>query len=189
MTTITPLAEQEIAVGEEFEVVISIDDVSNYDACNYTLTYDTQVARLLVVEEGSIDGTVIPVSGWNEIAPGQVIVVNNVPGLPGVNGGGHLAVVRFEAIGIGRDVTFSLEDGFINDNQAEEIPAAWGVETVDFFRPGDANLDGSVDTSDLSVIEHCICTRSYLRVADTKGDGIINSADITATEMIIAGLS
>ncbi len=58
------------------------------------------------------------------------------------------------------------------------------------LKPGDANGDGLINTADISKVERIIAgLDSATSGADANGDGLINTADITKIERIIAGLS
>ena len=131
---VTVDASDQVDVGVNFIVTVTIGAVTNFDACDYEVHFDSTVITLTNVTNGSVCGTTIPVIGINEIAPGRVKVVENVPGFPGVTGSGYLAELHFHIVGSsGSSSTINLEEGCLSDNTATEIPATWIGATVGVF--------------------------------------------------------
>jgi len=124
-------APAEAAPDSDFTVNINISEVTDFDACNYDFTFDTSVLRLDNVTSGLVGSTTIPVDVYNEISPGTYRVIQNVPGLAGVNGAGYLTVLHFHVIGAeGDSSAISLSNGMIASNLAEEITATWAGGSV-----------------------------------------------------------
>jgi hypothetical protein len=83
------------------------------------------------ITNGLINGTVIPVAATNQLAPGRVRILMNVPGFPGVTGSGYLCRIRFHAIGAaGTSSRIDLENGSLSNKKAEAILADWPGDTV-----------------------------------------------------------
>ena len=130
--TVSIDAPAEVDAGTNFTARVNITDVTNFNACNYNITYDPSVFNLTDVTAGLIGGTTIPVVIWNEPVPGTGSVVENVPGLSGVNGSGYLAELHFDIIGeynITSEIVIS--DGILGDNTATQIQATWTGDSVD----------------------------------------------------------
>ncbi len=184
-------APDEAAPDSEFTANVNIG-VTDFDACNYDVSFDASVLRLDNVTSGLIGSTEIPVDIYNEISSGTYRVIQNVPGLTGVSGSGYLAVLHFHVIGSeGSSSTISLSNGMLANNLAEEITATWVGDSVNITSvlPGDANGDGAVNALDITKVERIIVgLDAETPGADANQDGNINALDITKVERIIVGL-
>jgi hypothetical protein len=128
--TVTIDAPAGVAPGSDFSVGISISDVTDFDACNYDIIFDTSVLRMDTVTSGLIGSTEIPVDLYNEVAGGTYRIIQNVPGLAGVTGSGYLAELHFHVTGaIGDGSLVSPFNGVLSDITAAEIEVTW-VEGV-----------------------------------------------------------
>jgi len=186
-------APDEAAPDSDFTANINISQVTDFDSCNYDVTFDASVLRLDDVASGLIGSTTVPIDMYNELSSGTYRVIQNVPGVAGVSGSGYLAVLYFHVIGSeGDSSAISLSNGVLSDNQAGEITATWAGDSVDITSvlPGDGNGDGSVNALDITKVERVIVGMdTQTPGADANGDGNINAMDITKIELIIAGLS
>jgi len=121
----------EVPPDSDFTANVAISEVTDFDACNYDVSFDASVLRLDNVTSGLIGSTTIPVDAYNEINPGTWRVVQNVPGLSGVHGSGYLAVLHLHVIGSqGDSSAISLSNGILSSNQAEEIMATWEGNSI-----------------------------------------------------------
>lgn len=189
MSQITLVAPEEVEVGNLFHVDVNIDTVEAFDAGQFDILYDPTNTEFVSVSSGDIGATEVPVTAFNLLETGHLRVVVNVPGVPGISGSGSLADIVFKAMRAGEETTILIEDGFINDNQAVEIPASWEGCVLSFFLTGDFNGDGVVGEDDISYLARIIVgLETGIPAADVNGDGKIDSADITALERMIAGL-
>jgi len=190
--TVSINAPAQAAPNSDFTSNVTISEVTNFDACNYDVSFDASVLRLDNVTSGLIGSTTIPVDIYNEIGSGRYRVIQNVPGLSGVSGSGYLAVLHFHVIGSeGTSSTIVLSTGMLANNLAEEIVATWIGDTVNITSvpPGDANGDGNVNALDITKVERIIAgLDTETPGADANQDGSINVLDITKVERIIAGL-
>lgn len=187
MAQITVIAPSEVKVGDSFEATLQIDTVTAFDAGQFDVLFDPTAMAYDSVVSGKIGDTVIPIAISSMIQPGRLRVILNVPGIPGVSGSGYLAVLKFKAVTAG-DKVITIENGFLNDNQAVEIASSWEGCLINFFLRGDINGDGLVNTADISYLERIIVgLEPSTPKADLNGDGKINTADITELERIIAG--
>ena len=110
----------------DFTASINISDITDFDACNYDVTFDTSVLRLDDVTSGLIGSTTIPVDLYNEVTSGTHRIIQNVPGLTGANGSGYLAEMHFHVIGVAGDSSLvGPSNGVISDIAAGEIEATW----------------------------------------------------------------
>jgi hypothetical protein len=144
----TALAHQPVAVsldapsyvqpGDAFSVRVIVSGVVNFDAGQFDVTFDPDVLTIddispgAGIADGSLDGTPVPVVLVNELSPGVVRVILNVPDIPGVSGSGFLSELRFRAIGAdGTASVIGLTDVLLGDNTAAEIPSVFqGPVTV-----------------------------------------------------------
>jgi hypothetical protein len=121
-----------VSPDSDFTVNVNISQVTDFDACNYDVSYDSSVLRLDNVTAGLIGETAIPVDVYNEIGDGSYRVIQNVPGLTGVTGSGYLAVLHFHVVGSdGDSSTMTLTNGMIANNMAQEITATWVDTSVE----------------------------------------------------------
>ncbi len=124
-------APEYVAPGDNFTARVDITTVADFDAANYNVSFDATVLRLDDVTPGLIGSTTISIDIYNEITSGTYIIVQNVPGLSGVTGSGHLAVLHFQVIGSLDDSSdISLSNGTLANMMAEEIPATWTADSV-----------------------------------------------------------
>jgi hypothetical protein len=190
--TVSIDAPDEAAPDSDFTVSIDISDVTDFDSCNYDITFDATVLRLDNVAAGLIGSTTVPVDMHNELSSGTYRVIQNVPGLSGATGSGYLAVLHFHVIGSeGDSSSISLSNGVLSDNQAEEITATWAGDSIDITSVvlGDGNGDGTVNALDITKVERVIVGMDAETAgADANSDGVVNALDITKIELIIAGL-
>ncbi len=134
--TVSIDAPAEAAPGSDFTANVNISEVVDFDAGQYDVSFDASVLRLDNVTSGLIGSTTIPVDIYNEISSGTWRIIQNVPGLSGVNGSGYLAVLHFHVIGSNGDSsTISLSNGVLSNNLAEEILATWVGDSVDVVTP------------------------------------------------------
>ncbi len=124
-------APAEAAPDSDFTANVNISEVTDFDACNYDVSFDALVLELTSVASGLIGTEEIPVDIANEISPGTWTIVENVSGTAGVSGSGYLAVLHFHVIGAeGSSSTISLSNGMLSNILAEEIPATWTGDSV-----------------------------------------------------------
>ncbi len=101
--TVSIDAPAQAAANSDFTANVTISEVTNFDACQYDVSFDASVLRLDNVTSGLIGSTTVPVDIYNQISAGTYRVVQNVPGLSGVSGSGYLAVLHFHVVGSGGD--------------------------------------------------------------------------------------
>jgi len=187
-------APAEVAPNSNFTADVVISQVENFDAASYNVSVDDSVLRLDNVTSGRLDTTVIPVNIWNEISPGTYTIIQNVPGLAGVDGLGTLAVLHFHVVGTECQTSeINLSNGGLGNNLAQQIPATWVGDSVHVSTsgvlPGDANGDGVVNIFDITYLEMIVAgLEDETPGADANEDGDVNIFDITYLEMIVAGL-
>jgi len=127
-----------VTENSTFAAEVDIADVVDFDAGNFDVSYDESVLQLDNVTAGRIGMIQIPVAIWNMMDANTCRVVVNVPDVPGVNGSGYLAVLRFHVIGAAGDSSvIALSNGFLNNTQPEEIPATWTGDSVEVREKGD----------------------------------------------------
>jgi len=108
---------------------VKIIDVSNLDAGQFDLSFDSNVLKVVNVEDGDIQGTGIPVQ-WRSIDADTLRVIFNLEGVIGISGSGQLAKIGFEVMGDG-DSTLDISNELLGDTQANKISADWGVTTAE----------------------------------------------------------
>jgi len=124
VSTVSIDAPTEAMQGDTIVARVNISTVTDFDACNFDVTFDNSVLWVTDVTEGNISGTTIPVDIWSEITTGTIRVVENVPGTSGVSGSNYLAEIHFQVIGSPGDTSpIDLHDCVLGDKNAQEIPA------------------------------------------------------------------
>ena len=176
-------APTSVTPDSDFTADVTISDVTDFDACQYDVTFDSTVLRLDNVTAGVIDSTPIPVDIYNELSPGEFRVIQNVPGVTGVSGPGTLAVLHFHAIGSGGESSdIDLNDGVISDITASMIPAVWSGDTVTLL--GDTTAPTVESTSPVadatSVSVDTVVTATFSEAMD---DATITTSSFTLDSM------
>jgi len=182
-TVVTIEAPAEATAGSDFTANVDISSVTDFDACQYDVTFDPLVLRLDVVTSGLIGSTAVPVDISNELSAGTFRVVQNVSGLDGVTGSGYLAVLHFHVLGAeGESSTIDLSNGVLSDITASQIPATWVGDTVtvsDFTAPTVDSTSPAADATDVLVDAAVTATFS-----EAMGESTITTGSFT-----IAGVS
>ena len=139
----------------DFTARVNVTEVSDFDACQFDVTYDPGVIEVTDVTAGNIGGATIPIAMWGLIEPGRIRVIGNVPGIPGVDGSGYMAEIHFHVIGSpGNTSAIDLSNGLLGDKYANPItPVTWvgASVTVNTPLPGSITIvketdpDGSTD--------------------------------------------
>jgi len=113
-------------VTDTFNVTIDIENVTDLDCGTFDLTFDPGVVNVIDVGAGNIDGTTVPIDGWDFADADTIMVIFNLPGVRGVSGSGHVARIDFAITGSQGDNSFlDMSDGLLIDRNADKIPAIW----------------------------------------------------------------
>jgi hypothetical protein len=132
--TVSIDAPAEVDAGTDFIARVDITDVTDFDAANYDITYDSSILEVTDVTDGVIDGTAIPVGMWGFVpagTQGTIRVIQNIPGISGVSGSGYLSEIHFHVVGsAGSTSGITMSNGVLSDNTATEIPATWLGDSV-----------------------------------------------------------
>ena len=124
-----------MSAGSDFTVRVKVGEVVNFDSANYDIKYDADVLEVTGVANGSINNSAIPIATW-QFDPsgmqGKVRIINNVPGLIGINGSGYLAEVHFQVVGSSGDTSDLAFKGscVLFNLEAVEILAEWADGSV-----------------------------------------------------------
>jgi len=131
-------APAQVVEGDDFTVTVDVTNVAAFDAGQFDVSFDESLIQLDSVTAGLVGTTQIPIALWNEISAGTCRIIVNVPGVPGVNGSGYLAILNFHAASsvVGSSAV-SLSNGFINNNLGSEIAATWVGDSVNVCEPLD----------------------------------------------------
>ncbi|HJH32530.1 MAG TPA: PGF-CTERM sorting domain-containing protein [Methanosarcinaceae archaeon] len=111
--------------GTTCYATVEINNISNLDAGQFDLSFNSSVLKVVDVGNGDIQGTEIPVQ-WNSIETGMIRVIFNLEGVTGISGSGQLAKIDFEVVGPG-DSTIGISNELLVNTQANKINADWGV--------------------------------------------------------------
>jgi hypothetical protein len=136
LLAVTPVVAQEVEVvvnapeyveeGETFDVTIDVDSITDFNAGQFDLSFDSSVVKATDVEDGCLDGETIPIVMWAFIDKNTLSVLFGLPGLEGISGSGYLAKISFKAKGEeGNRSVLEISNGQLINNKTEEIPANW----------------------------------------------------------------
>jgi len=119
-------------VSDNFDLSIDIANVADLDSGQFDVCFDSNVIEVTEINNGSIEGTEIPVDMWQQIDADTVRILFNLPGVDSVTGSGHLATISFAVTGeAGDSCTLELSDGLLVDTEASEITVkSWLGNTV-----------------------------------------------------------
>jgi hypothetical protein len=168
-------------------VTVAITSVTDFDAVNYTLTY-ANILEFVSITAGTIGSTAIPVT---QIATTTTtaLVVQNVSDSPGVTGSGTLATLVFTFTGnSGQSSNVTLSSVTISDNAANVISNNTTNTSIGATLVlGDGNGDSSLNALDITAVELIIAgLLASTPGSDANADGARNALDITKTEIIVA---
>jgi len=202
--TVSIDAPAEAAADSDFTANVNISEVTDFDACNYNVSFDASVLRLDSVTSGLIGTTTVPVDIANEISSGTWTIVQNVSGMAGVSGSGYLAVLHFHVIGSeGDSSTISLSNGMLSNNVAQEIAATWSGDSVnvsDSTSPTVSSVSPAADATGVAVdtvvtatfseaMDESTITTGSFTLSGVSGSVSYNSGTNTATFTPAADLS
>lgn len=123
--TTVSLNTPELVKGNTVYAAVEIGNVNNLDAGQFDLSFNPDVLKVVNVEDGSIEGTKIPVQ-WHSIDGDMVRVIFNLEGVTGISGSGQLARIGFEVIGDGES-NLLISSGLLGNTEANQIDTNWGV--------------------------------------------------------------
>ena len=126
--TTVSLTTPELVKGNTVHAAVEIDDVNNLDAGQFDLSFNPDVLKVVNVEDGSIEGTKIPVQ-WRSIDGDMVRMIFNLEGVTGISGSGQLARIGFEVIGDGES-NLLISSGLLGNTEANQIDTDLGVTTA-----------------------------------------------------------
>ncbi|HJH28502.1 MAG TPA: PGF-CTERM sorting domain-containing protein [Methanosarcinaceae archaeon] len=123
--TTVSLNTPKLVQGNTVHAAVEIANVNNLDAGQFDLSFNPDVLKVVNVEDGSIEGTKIPVQ-WSSIDADTIRVLFNLEGVTGINGSGQLAKIEFEVTGDG-DSNLLISSGLLGNTEANQIDTNWGV--------------------------------------------------------------
>ena len=146
----------------DFSVVINIENVEDLDSGQFDLHFNKTAVSVSSIDDGSIDGTTIPVADW-EVGEDKVTILFNLPGIDGVSGSGTLATIHFHTIVPG-ECTMQIKKGLLVDTLAERIPGNWD----------------SIEDPPVEETEDIIPTITDINTEDVPGFGLLLSFCVLA---------
>mgnify|MGYP001059456457 CR=1 FL=1 len=170
-------------VPKDFDVNVTIAYAVNLEAFNFTLTYDPNLLKLLYGESRILLGTSGGISWNNGSVSGYAKGIT-----PRVNGTATLAIIRFRALGVvwntvNRSASCALMFDYTNLTGPENILHV-AINGTYIYKPvpGDLDMSGTVDISDLSAVAGYyglkISDPGWWPMADVYVDGVINIFDL-----------
>ena len=122
-------------VEETFNATIRIDNVTEFNAGKFDLSFNSSVVNVTEVRKGKIEGEAVSVN-WNFFDSDTVRVLVNMPLGVGATGSGCLAEIEFEVKGgCSETSTLVLSKGQLVNTEAKEVNAEWKGGEVTVFCP------------------------------------------------------
>ena len=119
-------ASEYVEEGETFVITIDVDNIMDFNAGRFDLSFNSSVVNVTNVEDGRLNGATIPVDPWSFMDKNTIGVILDIRGLTGVSGSGYLAKMSFEVVGDEDDESvLDISNGQLVNNKAEFIPAEW----------------------------------------------------------------
>jgi hypothetical protein len=118
-------------VDGTFNAKIRIDNVTDLNAAQFELSFDSRVVSVINVKEGKIYGDTPHILMWDFVDADIVRVIIMVPIGEGVSGSGYLAEIRFEVVDkAGNRSVLDISNGLLVNKEAERISADWVDDEV-----------------------------------------------------------
>ena len=118
-------------VSGAFDATIEIENVADMNGGQFDLSFDPGVVNVTDVNNGSIDGTAVPLVDWRFMDADTIRVLFKLSGDAGVSGSGSVATIKFAVTGSQGDTSIlDMTDGNLADTGADEIPATWTDDEV-----------------------------------------------------------
>ena len=95
--TVSINAPAQIVRGDTFTVTVDVTNMTAFDAGQFDVSFNESLIQLDDVTAGLTGTTDIPIALWNRMSTGTCRVIVNIPGVPGADGSGCLAVLHFHA--------------------------------------------------------------------------------------------
>jgi len=108
----------------DFNVQVQVTNIVNLNAANYDVYFNSALVSVGNVTDGNVSGTDVPIGAWTVVSPGDLRIINAMPGLTGASGSGYLAQIGFNILFSG-NVTLSLGNGTLSNTSAVRITAKW----------------------------------------------------------------
>ncbi len=97
--TVMVNAPEYVGEKETFDVTIEVNNIEDFNAGQFDLTFDHKVVEVKKVSDGSIDDTEIPITMWDEVDSDTIRVFPELSGVETVSGSGYLALIKFKVKG------------------------------------------------------------------------------------------
>jgi len=109
-----------------FDATIDVNNLTNFYAGIFDLSFDPSVVSVTGVANGSLGGETIPVDRWERVDNNTIRIFLAVPEVTGISGFGNLATISFAVVGeTGDKNVLGISNGLLGNTDAEVIPAEW----------------------------------------------------------------
>jgi len=115
--------------GNAFDLVVEIDNVNDFDAANFDITFDNSLVSITGVSSGLINGTTVLLGAWDLIDVDKLRIIVNIPGVTGASGSGYLAVIHCLALDVG-SCDFVPSNYVLSSIYSTEIPSSWAMDSI-----------------------------------------------------------
>lgn len=127
---------------DSFDLLVKAEGLIEFDASNFDIEFDDSIVTVTGVSNGLINDTEIPVSVWDIVDTGKLRAIVNMPGIPGVNGSGYLAVIHCLADEPGVS-NFNLSKCVISDIYANKIDLVFEMNSTEVVEKDQGGTSGA----------------------------------------------
>ncbi|MDD5700908.1 MAG: cohesin domain-containing protein [Dehalococcoidales bacterium] len=138
-------APAETMTNTKITIPIEISQVTDLNAANYRITFDSKIIALENVTDGMIGPDSFPVTGYKEVQPGMCNIVNFTglnSELTGLTGSGVLSVIHFRTLSKTGTTEINIAKGVLSDIEANSIEADWSGASIRVKAPQSSSGGG-----------------------------------------------
>ncbi|KAA0004498.1 MAG: PKD domain-containing protein [Thermoplasmata archaeon] len=182
--------------GNDFYVYVMVENITDFNAADYLITYNSSVFAVSEVCNGSIEGISIPLNFSVNSTEGVCRIVQHM-GVEGISGTGYLAKILFSCIGEGS--SYLNIQGNLSDAEGNSIPATWSgkeiLSTSTILRvempsqvSGDFNASISIyNVRDFGSVNMTIIYNDSFLYPEEVENGLLGGAEINVSYSIGEG--
>jgi len=185
-----------VSPGNEFYVDVEVENITDFNAADYVITYNSSIFEIKEIYNGSIGGMSIPVNFSINNTEGICRIVQHM-GVSGVSGSGYLSKILFVCNMEGLS-SINIE-GNLSDTEGNKINAVWTgkdiISTATILKVeapeevmGDFNASICIyNVSDFGSINMTLLYNDSFLYPEKIGNGLIGGSEINVSYNIQEG--